>query len=158
MCLFGQVRQMPEPPVAGSNQPCVRDQGLFHVRRALRNPDCEYEWLSGPVLPHLPEIVGVRITVSTAGPQQQRRVTNHESRIGGVLVCLDHVADFGVAGNEARLRAPYALEQQLQQCDAGHRASADDDAAPAELTCWSLGEEHYAADRTVARDGQIWQQ
>src|SRR5258708_4163881 len=126
---------MTKTPVARSDEPGVREERFLDIGRALRDPDREDERLPGPALPHLPKVVDVGIALAVIGAQDERRVADHKSGVSVAVVRLDHVADLGVAGNEAWLGVPHILEEELEQRDTGHRASADDHTSRSKLRC-----------------------
>src|SRR4051794_40552477 len=103
---------MGEPPVARCNQARVRDERVLYVRRALRNPHREYEWLTGPLLPALSEIIHERVPLAMIGAEDERSVTDHQSRVR-VAPSLDgDIANLCVTGNEFRSGMPHVLEQK----------------------------------------------
>ena len=133
----------------------MRDQRLFDVCRALRHPDREDEWLACPLLPHLAEIVDVRIAIPMGRAQHERGVSNYEPGVYIFVSRICDVAHFSVTRYETRTRVPDILEQQLEQRDTRHRASADDDVTTGELGCGSRGEQHHRADGAVAGNSQV---
>src|SRR4029079_1561854 len=82
----------------------------------LRDPDCKYERQSSPFLPDLAEVVGVRISrcsfVQRMGRicirrqrahaclalQQERCITDHESRFMWLVMEARYIADRGGGG------------------------------------------------------------
>src|SRR5687768_9901116 len=109
------------------------DERLLHVRCSLRYPHRKHEGLPRPLLPLLPEIVGVVIPRLVTRTEEQRCVANYQARIGAAVVLNSDVAQLRITRNEMRLDVPNVLEQQLEESDAGHRAATDDYPAPTEV-------------------------
>src|SRR5256885_8384780 len=102
MSLFGEVRKMREAPIPRRDQTSVRVQCLTHVGRPLGHPDREHKRLIGPLLPGLTEIIDIRIPIALRRTQNERCVANDKPRIGYIIRRFNDIANFGVAGHEAR--------------------------------------------------------
>src|SRR5436189_2083835 len=109
------------------------DQRFLDGGKPLSHPDRKYEGLTSPFLPRLAQVIDVRVALAMVGAEDQCGIADYQSRVRVGPAFFFDVADLGIAGDELRARTPDVLEQQLEQCDARHRASADDDAATREL-------------------------
>src|SRR5688500_19756538 len=111
---------MRQSPVPGFYQRRVRCKRRSDLGLALSNPHRKHKRLSGPVLPNLAEVVGVRISLSMHRAEKQRSVANNETGIGTVGISGYDVAQLRTAGNELWLCMPHMLEEELEKGKAGH--------------------------------------
>ena len=141
----------PRPRVEGP----LKVTGKARYTHDVRLPGMLYGRMIGASVP-AGEILSIDTSKAEALPGVEA-VWTTESRVVRFAIEDGDVGNFGIPSDKLGAGVPDILEQELEQRDTRHRASAHNHALPTQLFGRPSGEQHHALNRSIARNREIGQ-